>query len=707
MRRAKEKFSRGQERVAPWLFVIAILAMLALSFALALRPLYIYALRQETESLKGTVASLQMQIQSLQSRTRALVLQMITNPEFLRANAGSEKKPNETVSPLLEFLQTSVTPRAASVCELWRKEERTPWLAHPKRIFEKEDLPPLNWEGSFLFKKGDRLYSAASAFTKRNSKENFQLICAEELSQNVLDSWSLSLGVELFLFVGEKKILTSLKESGQPVFLESSMAKSGVLQNDGNSYAVRDFDLLNQKNEQIGRITVAKSLFAFIQNLHQIFQITAILLIPFLCGCLGFVYWMAKNLAKRIEHAQVLQNFSDIISGPLDLPKLESHLVFACKNILPSFEFSAKFSLIPFSAEGFSNSEFYGSKKWSKVIPGAHLNSIFGILNCFGSETISKNKEQLLENFFNAAQRGYENIKSTQNRVLQAQLESEEKLALRLSAISIPNNIPQGINYSISAALGNQTSLGGTFLFSIFNENQNMIRIYSGDVSGNGLNSVLIAHSVQLTISAFERDAARREKGIVLSEMLELSNDVVRFTGKSLHTMTMLAVEIDLKTGHAELVNAGHPPPLLCEVRVKSMKDDFLVEGIGETGLAGRKARLLKSSGRRLGISDSLQQTTYESIQFKLDSNQIFAVFSQGLTQASNNKEQEFGIDSLAQCLVNRCIHNAEHSIKETLEVLTSFQNGQIQEDDITLMIVQTGQSFDKQHDPSPENLID
>jgi serine phosphatase RsbU (regulator of sigma subunit) len=116
-----------------------------------------------------------------------------------------------------------------------------------------------------------------------------------------------------------------------------------------------------------------------------------------------------------------------------------------------------------------------------------------------------------------------------------------------------------------------------------------------------------------------------------LSVAIEMLNDRM----SRLHVerfITFLVVVIDPTSEYVEIVNAGHMAPL-----VRLASDGSLCEP-GE-----------EESGLPIAIDDGM---SYETVTFKMHEGDLAVLYTDGINEAMNSKDEEFGIEALRKLTV-------------------------------------------------------
>ena len=113
-------------------------------------------------------------------------------------------------------------------------------------------------------------------------------------------------------------------------------------------------------------------------------------------------------------------------------------------------------------------------------------------------------------------------------------------------------------------------------------------------------------------------------------------------------------------------INAGHNPPLLFR---KATSD----------------VRLLKAEGIVLGAIEDIE---LQEVEVELTRGDIIALFTDGVTEAIDEKEEEFGEERLIKVIRGNRTLSAQDLIVNIQEGVMAFAGEQPQFDDITLMVL-------------------
>jgi sigma-B regulation protein RsbU (phosphoserine phosphatase) len=166
---------------------------------------------------------------------------------------------------------------------------------------------------------------------------------------------------------------------------------------------------------------------------------------------------------------------------------------------------------------------------------------------------------------------------------------------------------------------------------------------------------------------------------------------------------TFFLAEFNNATRALTYVNAGHNPPMLVRGRAASHGEaSELLEMSGTTryasniavgnsaGLAVAAAkeplvRLLTTGGPIIG---TFLSERYEHETIQLQSGDVLAVYTDGVTEAVNPAGVEFGEEKLRSILVESLRLSARESAEKVIAKILEWEGQAPQHDDITLIVV-------------------
>jgi sigma-B regulation protein RsbU (phosphoserine phosphatase) len=205
-------------------------------------------------------------------------------------------------------------------------------------------------------------------------------------------------------------------------------------------------------------------------------------------------------------------------------------------------------------------------------------------------------------------------------------------------------------------------SVGGDY-YDFLKLDSDRIGIALADVAGKGVPAALIMSVVQATLRVISS-----EPGVSLPELAARMNHFLyRSTGSNSYA-TFFYAEFDARIRELRYVNAGHNPPYL--LRVGS--DALTVEE-------------LPAGGTVIGL---FPKADYEQASVALKSGDLLAVFTDGVPEALNPADEEFGEERL-KSLLGRIVHLPVEEISAQLaQEMKNWIQDAAQYDDLTFLLL-------------------
>lgn len=230
-------------------------------------------------------------------------------------------------------------------------------------------------------------------------------------------------------------------------------------------------------------------------------------------------------------------------------------------------------------------------------------------------------------------------------------IESELRIARNIQQSIVPNKFPEYNGLDLYAYMMPAKEVGGDLYDYLLDDKH--IYICLGDVSGKGVPA-----------SLFMAQAARLFRAMAKQQMMPADiatrlNDELCEGNENGMFVTMFLALINLETGSMDFCNAGHNPPVL--------GDKFMeIETNAPIGLWPG----LEFVGEHI-----------ENIEGK----SLF-LYSDGLNEAENKDQEQFGDDHLLSILHTMHFNNARQLIEYMKDAVEKHRNGASPNDDLTMM---------------------
>ncbi len=256
---------------------------------------------------------------------------------------------------------------------------------------------------------------------------------------------------------------------------------------------------------------------------------------------------------------------------------------------------------------------------------------------------------------------GVENSRLIQELIEKERLTREFELARQMQNRLLPKFLPTSDKFEFSVLFVPAFEVGGDYYDFIVHENSDL-SVVIADVSGKGVSAAFYMAQIK---GIFQSLAKVYPKPL---EFLSKLNEIVFNQVDRKFFITLIYAYFDLKNDIVQIARAGHSPPIL----VKDGKVDYL-----------------KSSGIGIGLMQTnLFKKFVKTVKLKLKRDDILVFYSDGVIEAMNEQNEEFGYERLEKLLCEIHQKNSEEIVKTIFDNVINHQGEANQIDDITILVV-------------------
>ena len=274
-----------------------------------------------------------------------------------------------------------------------------------------------------------------------------------------------------------------------------------------------------------------------------------------------------------------------------------------------------------------------------------------------GTEEFAANDIRLLELFAVQVTVAMESVRLTLESLERERLKNELETAAVIQSHLYPQVFPEVEGYRLVAKATPSRQVAGDTYDALSTEDALIVTIT--DVSGKGVGAGMIASGVHAAVRLMAGD------GIGLADLAVRAN--IYLSGATednrFATFAMIRLEPD---GRLVGVNAGHCPVLI-------RRSDGSIDEI-------------HSSGFPLGMMPVASYTEHES---RLEPGDLLLLYTDGLTEAEDPDEEEFGVERVSEVVSKLERPSAEAACKALFEAVEVHTCGQPLHDDATLLVVE------------------
>ena len=236
-------------------------------------------------------------------------------------------------------------------------------------------------------------------------------------------------------------------------------------------------------------------------------------------------------------------------------------------------------------------------------------------------------------------------------------IEKELNIAKNIQQSFLPKLVPDLGGLDIYVEMLTARQVGGD-LYDIIDLGEGKIGFMMGDVSGKGVPAALYMAQVVSEFKTHVRSGDPREV------IYNLNTRLVEECGSGLF-VTLTYMVIDTKTNTASFSIGGHMPTVVVTPKgeVELLDVDF---------------------GMPLGMIES----EFEVVEYKYEPGSIFILYTDGVTEAMDIKEEMFEQERLTELSKKLANKSSEEVVKRIHEAVTEFAGKAKQHDDITVMAI-------------------
>jgi sigma-B regulation protein RsbU (phosphoserine phosphatase) len=260
-------------------------------------------------------------------------------------------------------------------------------------------------------------------------------------------------------------------------------------------------------------------------------------------------------------------------------------------------------------------------------------------------------------------------------RVRNAQMEDNLKMAREIQLTMLPQQyptFPRAASPSESAFQFTHRYLpagtvGGDF-FAVSALSENEAGVFICDVAGHGVRSALVTAMIRAL--AEELKPLAKDPGQFLSKLNSDLHAILKHTDTPMLT-TAFYLMVDSKSGTMRYANAGHPKPLLIRRS------------------ASRVEPLANAGGKSQPVLGLFEAATYETTEVKLAPKDLVMLFTDGLYEVQDSKDELYSQEMLVAGVQRRTQLAAPQLFDELLAEIRRFAADSDFDDDVCLVAVE------------------
>ncbi len=234
---------------------------------------------------------------------------------------------------------------------------------------------------------------------------------------------------------------------------------------------------------------------------------------------------------------------------------------------------------------------------------------------------------------------------------LEGELEAAKAIQMKL----LPEKVPCIAGFDIAATSLPAKQVGGDY-YDFIELPENKLGFAVGDVSGKGMPAALLMANLQASLRTLA------QSNLPLEVLVGRLNTALHDNTSPEMFATFFFASLNSDQNRLSYVNAGHNFPILC--------GNGRLEQLSEGGLL-------------LGV---VPECRYASGCVTLEPGEIIVLYSDGITEATNGDDEEYGEERFIRLLQNQCNLSADDILNVVMEEVKSYCGAP--QDDMTLLVI-------------------
>lgn len=259
-------------------------------------------------------------------------------------------------------------------------------------------------------------------------------------------------------------------------------------------------------------------------------------------------------------------------------------------------------------------------------------------------------------------QKAYDELKAAQEQIIEKErLERELQVAYEIQKSILPQELPQVPEYDFGRLMSPARAVGGDF-YDVFVLDEDRIGVVIGDVTDKGVPSAIFMAQTHALMYA---EATRCHTPL---EVLARANHHLMRMGASKLFATVLYGVLNRQSKTFSYARGGHELPL---VR-KQDQPVFLMPW---------------KRGQPIGL---LPAPLFDEQTIELIPDTTIFLYTDGISDCRNPAGEFFGLERVKDLLAELAGQPAQALCDQIWERLARFQSGAMQDDDVTMLAIQT-----------------
>jgi sigma-B regulation protein RsbU (phosphoserine phosphatase) len=239
------------------------------------------------------------------------------------------------------------------------------------------------------------------------------------------------------------------------------------------------------------------------------------------------------------------------------------------------------------------------------------------------------------------------------------QIEKELEVAATIQRDLFPKRLPDLPSTEMAARNRQAKQVGGDYYDVLPFGSGGGHLVCVADISGKGISAALLMSNIQATLRALLAHET------AIDRIARQANDLLFASTPANKYATAFFVRYDAESGACQYVNGGHA-------------DGILLRASGDVELLG-------TTGLPVGL---FPKREFDTAAFTLAAGDLLLLYSDGVSEANDSDQNEFGMDRLTECVRRSRNKPATEILDDVIATIDAFAGQAPQFDDITLLVI-------------------
>lgn len=278
-------------------------------------------------------------------------------------------------------------------------------------------------------------------------------------------------------------------------------------------------------------------------------------------------------------------------------------------------------------------------------------------------DSFNKEMVDIINTFVNQASISLENFQLINEAIKNERYKEELKIASRVQQSLLPSALEQSEHFDIHGVSVAADEVGGDY-YDSFRLSDDKLALIIADVSGKGTSAAFhmsqmkgIFHSlVQMNLDP--------------KQLMVAANNALGRCLEKTSFITATYFEIDTSKSKVSFARAGHCPTLYYSAKTKQIE-------------------YFKNKGLGLGILRNSNFEKYVQVnEFQYSAGDIIVLYTDGITEAANHRNEQFGYERLSDALMEFTDHTPKQISNGIFKALYKFCEQDSLDDDYSMVVV-------------------